>query len=75
MEAVLAVLSDIRRTIPGPCADGKPAGQNSGNQPSLEDTATDCGSHVATNRLTRARLGHHLIIPRADPEREGSGKH
>ena len=40
-----------------------PAGQKSGDQPSLKETATDRGSHVVLNRLPRARLGHHLRLP------------
>ena len=49
---------NIRGTTPGPCADKKPAGQNSENQPGLKETATDCGSLVALNSLPKAKLEH-----------------
>ena len=71
---VLTALLDIRRTTPGLCADGKPAGQNREDQSDQKGTATDCGSLVVVNKLPRARLGHHMTLPGEDPERENSGK-
>ena len=53
----------------------KPEGQNSADQPNLKETAIDGGSLVVSKRLPRARLGHHLTSPGADPEREDRGKH
>ena len=52
----------IKWTTPGPWAESKPAGQNSGDQPYLKETATDCTLLVVSNRLLRARLGHHLTL-------------
>ena len=51
------------------------AGQNSGDQPNLKETATDYGSLIISNRLPRARLEHYLPLPEADAEREDNGKH
>ena len=56
-------------------ADGKPAGQNGGDQSSLKETAIDCGLLVDLNKLPRARLGHYLMLPEVGPEREDSSKH
>ena len=58
-----------------PWGDGVLAGQGSGDQPNLKKTDTDYGSLGIWNRLPRARLGHHLTLPGAYPEREDSGKH
>ena len=58
VEVVHVVLSNMRWTTPGPCANKKPAGQKSRDQPSLKETATDCGSLVASNSLVNPRLGH-----------------
>ena len=52
-----------------------PVGKNSGDQPSLKETATDCGLFVVLNRLLSARLGHHPTLPGVDPARADSGKH
>ena len=57
------------RWCPWPCADKKPAGQNSGDQPSLKERATDYGLLVALNRLSKARLGLQLTSG-TDPEGE-----
>ena len=73
---MLAVLSDIRPTTPGPRADGKLSEQNKEDQPGLKETATDCRLLVvAANRLPRTRLGYHLTSSPVDPEREDNGKH
>ena len=69
---VVHVLLDVRWTTPGLCADKKPAGQNSKDQPSLKETTTDCESFVASNRLPKARLGYQLTLPGLDPEGEDS---
>ena len=68
VEVVYVVLLDHHLR---PCVDKKPAVQNSGDKPGLKETATDCGSLVASNRLFKARLGHQLTSGR-DPEGEDS---
>ena len=62
------LLSDVRITTTGPCADEKPAGQNSRDQPNLEETGTDFGLLIALNRLPKARVGHQLTSG-MDPDR------
>lgn len=47
----------IKRATPGHWANGKPAGQNSGNQPNLKETDTDYGSLVVLNSLPKTGLG------------------
>ena len=60
--------------IPRPCVHGKPTRQKREDQTGLKETVIDCRSLVATNRLPRATLGHHLTLPGTDQEWEDSSK-